>query len=134
MCVLVILSQYRDFTTKEEKMAKTEKTQPSFKVKKKVSGVEFLKLEIGQTIYVTITSDFTAGLMKKKQAVFMNVTDLNTGKPHKMIVPAMLHTLLNDNYANGSFVGLSFAITKGEKQRSQNGNDFSTIDLEELDV
>lgn len=116
--------------TKVEKIAKKPVT---YKVKRKVSGQKLFQFPILEPVAAKIVSGFTAGLIKKKQAVFLQIMLVETGEIVKIIVPSVLHRLLEENYPNESFNGLVFEFIKGEKVKGAE-NEYSTFELNEIEI
>lgn len=120
-------------------MAKTKNVEnvvkKTFTVKnrKKVTGIPFLKIEVAQPVYVKFTSPITTGLMKKKPAQFVNVTNLETGEIQKLLLGTVLVRQLLDNYGDDSFIGKDFEIIKGEKVKGGD-NEYYEYEINEIEV
>ncbi|MDX1939681.1 MAG: hypothetical protein SFU99_03970 [Saprospiraceae bacterium] len=115
------------------KVEKMSKEKPKFKVVKKVTGVPFLKIETHKPVYVRFTSPITVGQMKKKEAFFSTVDNMETGEVMKLLVNKVLSRQLNENYPNDSFVGKTFEIIKGEKKQG-NENAYYEFELTEIEM
>lgn len=111
------------------------KTVKKFNVVKKVENNKLLKMELGKPLHITIVSDFIAGVMKKKQAVFLDVIDLDNadGEVKRIICPVVLHRLLDESYPRGLFVNKSFKVIKGDKVDGAE-NQYSQIELYEIEA
>lgn len=59
----------------------------------------------------------------------MDVTDIKTGRDHRVLVNAVLLKGLLENYPDDSYVGKSFVITPGDKPA---GKRYKTMDIREL--
>ncbi len=112
-------------------MTKKQKDTKTYTIKRKITGQKLFQFPILEPVVAEITSGFTAGLMKKKQAIFLTIKLVDSGEVVKIIVPAVLHRLLEENYPNESFVGLAFEFTKGEKVKGAE-NEYSTFELNEV--
>lgn len=111
-----------------------EKTQTNdkFKIKKKVTGVPFLKIESGSAVYVEFTSPITVGQMKKKVANFVNIVNLETGEIQKLLLGSVLSKILIENYPNDSFINKKFQIIKGEKVKGAE-NEYFEYEVSEIE-
>lgn len=114
------------------KSKKETSIDPQFKVKKKITGIPFIKIESGDAVYIRFDSNMYSGLMKKKPAVFANVTNLKTGEICKLLLNRVLEKTIHENYPNDSFVAKSFCIIKGEKVKGGE-NDYYEFELSEIE-
>ena len=106
-----------------------------FKTIKKLSGSNFLKLEVGETRFLQIVSAIVLGTMKKKPAFFVDVVDMETndGTVHKLLLSTVLHSLISENYKTGEYLNRGFSITKTEKIVGVD-NAYNGFTVEEVEV
>lgn len=116
------------------KEQKVTKLSTKFKSVKKVTGIPFLKIEPGNTVYVRFESNITVGMMKKKPAEFASVTNMETGELNKMLLGKVLSRTLLENYPQDSFIGKTFAITKGADKVEGSENAYFEYELEEVEI
>lgn len=66
---------------------------------------------------------------KKEPATLVNVTDIETGEKHQLIVNAVLHSILDEEYPNNSYVGKTFEIERLPKREGKAYNGFKVFEL-----
>lgn len=81
-------------------------------------GGGFWKWEEGETKEFTVKSVIRKGSVIASSGIatapdIMDVTDIKTGKDHRVLVNAVLLKALLENYPEDSYVGKSFAVTPG---------------------
>lgn len=81
-------------------------------------GGGFWKWEEGQTKEFTVKSVIRKGSVITSSGIatapdIMDVTDIKTGKDHRVLVNAVLLKALLENYPEDTYVGRSFAVTPG---------------------
>ena len=115
---------------------KTESQAQQFRVIRHVT-LPLLKCVIDTPVYVNITSPiFTgketkqAGDKKMEPAKLINCINLETGEDCQLIVGAVLESILTEEYAENSYVGRSFSITKGAKATGKQYNPYSVAEVE----
>jgi hypothetical protein len=84
----------------------------------KIDGAMFIGKEIKE-----------AGATKKEPATLMFVTDLSNGQQGQYIVGSVLKSILNEEYPENAYVGLSFAI----KKHTIPGKQYNGYDLAEIE-
>lgn len=107
-----------------------------FKVAKVVT-VPLLKFVIDQPIYVKITGPIFLGKetkaasdsKKMEPAHLCNVINLETGEEQQIIVAKVLHSVLDEEYPEQSYIGKCFELTKGAKGSGKSYNPYSVVEL-----
>lgn len=97
-----------------------------------------LKMEQNKPIYIKVEDKVYVGKningtkadQKEKPADLCHVTDLETGEMMLIIVPAVVLSVWNEEYPNAGYVGLGFAITKGEKAKEKRYFQYTVDELE----
>ena len=103
--------------------AKTDK-KPAFKVKRNLT-LPLLKLTLEQAYHIKLTDKHFIGKeikgiegeAKKQPAVLINIIDLETGEPMQMILNKVLQSILDEEFENDSYVGVSIRIVKHAKKQ-----------------
>ena len=110
-------------------------SKEQFKRRRKIESASFLKMDAGDSAFIEIVTSFKPILIKKKQAVVMGVINLKTGEKMQLIVPAMLQTIIEEEYVDSeNIIGKCFEVVKGDKTLSESsGNHYSTMELYEID-
>jgi hypothetical protein len=105
---------------------------------KRLLTVPVLKLVQDQARYVKITEAMHLGKPQKAKegekakepATLANCVNLEDGSLCLIIVSAVVKSVLDDEYPNGTYVGLCFKITK----RGRNpGKQYNQFDIEEIE-
>lgn len=104
----------------------------------KIVTVPLLKQAIDVPVYVRIEGAVfvgkelkQTGATKMEAAHLVNVTNLETGEAMQLIVPAVLQSILHDEYANDAYVGKSFQLIKHAKP---SGKAYSPYTVNEITV
>ena len=118
--------------TKEK--TETKAFQP--KIVKNIT-LPLIKQAIDKPIYIKVTSAMFTGKKiesgdkaKMEPATLINCIDLETGAESQLIVPAVLHSIFDDEYDNDAYVGKGFMITKHEKKSGKKYHPFSVAEIE----
>jgi hypothetical protein len=115
---------------------KEASTPVTYKIKRKLVK-PLLKLTVGDTVHIKITSAIFEGKPikgkeeAKKPAELVNGVDLDTGEEVQMIIPAVVKSVLSEEYPADAYVGKAFAITKGEKK---DGKAYFPYSIDEIDA
>lgn len=123
---------------KNESQTQTEEQKkvvvPSFNFKvTKIVTVPLLKPSIDVPFYVTITGAIFLGKQvddKMEQAHLVNVTNLETSESQQIIVPAVLLSLLTEEYPDNSYIGKSFQLIKHAKPSGKGYHPFTMNEIE----
>lgn len=107
-------------------------------IKKKLI-LPLLKFSENETIYVKVISPIVQGkniqsskkVEIEKPADLCNVINMMTGDEMQIIVPAVVKSVLEQEYPDQSYVDLGFAITRGEKQP---GKRYINYRVDEIEV
>jgi len=67
---------------------------------------------------------------KMAPATLMHVTDVLTGRPSQIVVPAVLEAELNENYPAQKYVGLIFGVEKLEKVEGKRYSNYNILELD----
>lgn len=97
-----------------------------------------LKQEVGEAVAVKITAPYFVGKALKvkgdekpmEPATLVNVTDLADGKPKQFIVNAVLKGVLDDQYADNSYIGVCFSIMKTPSPKGKRYKGFEVFEIE----
>lgn len=108
-----------------------------FKVKRNVTLPVF-KFQIDEPAYLKITGAMFKGKemkgtgekAKMEPATLANGVDLETGEEVQIIFGTALASILHEDYANDSYVGLGFRITKHAKKEGKNYYSYSVAEIE----
>lgn len=110
---------------------------------KKLLTVPLLKLIENETKYVKITGAMFVGkeiagrrgaapdAKKKEPATLFNAVNLEDGTECQIIVSTVVKGVLHDEYANDSYVGKCFAITKLPRKEGKDYNGFKIVEIED---
>lgn len=115
------------------KAKKSDDSQFKFKSVRKLTGIQFLVLETHKPVFVTITSLITRGVLKKKPASSVTVTNVETGEIQKLLLGRVLERQLLENYGEEGFLNKTFRIERGEKVKG-NENEYYEFEIEEIEV
>lgn len=96
------------------------------------------KMKPGDSVYFKITSPVFEGKQiasaeakqNEKPADLVNAVDLTTGEECQVIVPAVMKSVLEDEYDDGAYIGLAFELTKGEKAEGKRYYNYTVNELE----
>lgn len=103
-----------------------------FTVKKAVT-LPIRKLAINEAAYLRITDPIFTGKQladQKEPASLANCIDLETGEQCQIVVPQVLHGILDDNYADNSYVGVNFQVIKGKMPSGKKYHPFTVCEVE----
>lgn len=67
---------------------------------------------------------------KEKPADIASVTDMETGAIYQLLVPAVLKANLEEQYPDGAYVGLMFAVMKLPKRPGKRYFDWNIVEVE----
>ena len=123
---------------KKATTAKTETAAPAFKFKRtKVVTMPLLKPVLDQPFYVKMTGEIFLGKeikagegAKMEPAHLVNCVNLETGELCQIIVPAVLLSIVNEEYPENSYVGKSFEIVKMAKGGGKRYHPFKVAEIE----
>lgn len=105
------------------------------KIIKKVT-MPLLKQQIDVPIFVRVDGAIYVGKELKgdkageKPADIMHVTDLTSGEVMQYLVPSVVKSTLEEEYANEAYVGKCFALTKHNKKE---GKRYFTFSIDEIE-
>lgn len=105
----------------------------AFKVKKIITR-PVLKLIVDKPVAFRVESLMETGKVTegdKKPADVFFVTDMVTGRECTVVVPAVLKAEIEDNYADGSYVGKYFGVCKREKIEGKRYHNYDIVELDE---
>jgi len=131
-------SKARKATTKKTVAKKAQATAGKYKVKRQLI-LPVLRMEQHTPIYVKITDAIYTGKQMEqtgkkaaeKPADLCHVVNLETGEEAMIIVPAILKSVLEEQYPEAGYVGCGFSITKGEKP---DGKRYFKYNISELEL
>jgi hypothetical protein len=115
--------------------------QMEFKVKKVLTRPA-LKLQETVPVYVKFDGAMYVGkeiksrtptdeAKKKEPATLANITDLQTGQLHVLIMNTVLKGVLTEEYPGEGYVGKCFKITKLGRAAGKQYNPFDVVEIEE---
>ena len=97
-----------------------------------------LKPSVDIPVFVKITDKMFQGKEIKtgdkkdmEPAMLVNIIDLQTGEQCQMILNKVFESILLEEYADDSYVGLSFAITKKSKREGKRYHGFEITEIGE---
>lgn len=98
-----------------------------------------IKPQLDVPVYVKITGalfegkkvEGTSDASKMEPATLFNCIDLVTGELAQMIAPAVLKSILAEEYPDDSYIGLGFGITKHPKV---SGKRYHTFTVQQIEV
>lgn len=115
------------------------KSQKKFepKVKRNIT-LPLLKLSIGEPAYIQITSamfvskqiEDATGKNAMEPATLVNCINLESDEECQIIVPAVLQSILKEQFAEDSYVGKGFQLIKHPKQSGKRYHNFSVAELD----
>lgn len=109
-------------------------TRPTISMK--AEGAEcFIKVQGKMHQGKPMKEKFKEGEKAKPPAILIDVINLVTGEEAQLVVPAVLHSVFDDDYKNDAYVGKSFHIlNKGKKEtQSGGGQRYNQLVIEEIE-
>jgi hypothetical protein len=109
------------------------------KVKRHVTLPTLGKLKDGQVIYIRFDSVMSVskvtkpqkdGQPKEEPATIAQVTMLDTGELYTFLVPAVVKSVLNEEYPKETYLGKGFAITQVGQKDGKRYKNYTVAELE----
>jgi hypothetical protein len=110
------------------------------KIKRHVTLPTLSKLKDGQTIYIRFDSVMTISKVVKpvlkpgdkpeEPATIAQVTMLDTGELYTFLVPAVVKSVLNEEYPKDAYLGKGFAIQQVGQKDGKRYKNYTVAELE----
>jgi hypothetical protein len=108
-------------------------TRPTISMK--AEGAEcFVKIEGSMFTGKAMKEKIVEGQKPKEPATLLNVINLSTGEEAQLVVPTVMKSVFEEDYADDSYVGKCFHIKNLGKKDTQAGQRYNKLLIEEIEV